>query len=99
MAGHYKEVGEIYAYQRPLVTDGFELYLIFNYQDAPNDFIFPPDENSGWAMRRAVKEYIAKDPEFGNQYEYRIARANGYWRDLHGDWVYELWVKPIARQG
>lgn len=93
MSGHYKDVGERYAYQIPLEQDGFVQHFAFTYNGLyPKDFEFPKPE-TGWNMRRAIKEWIERHPEFSEKFEWKIVRANGYWRDLHGDFVYEVWVK------
>lgn len=92
MTGHYKGVGESYAYQLPLETDGFHLWAAFAHNLYPKGYEFPKS-NSGWDMRRSIKAWIVANPEIFHGMEYRITRANGYWRDLHGKYVYEIWVK------
>ncbi len=92
MTGHYKDVDERYAYQIPLEEEGYKRYEAFTYNECPKDFEFPPT-NDGWAMRRAIKKWIGEHPNIFCDKDYKIARANGYWRDLHGNYVYEVWIK------
>lgn len=97
MGGHYKDVGEIYAYQIPLESEGYRKYDAFTYNEYPKDFVFP-DSDNGWVMRRAIKNWIEEHPNIFKGYYWKIVRANGYWRDLHGDYVYEVWVKDKVQQ-
>ncbi len=98
MGGKYKDVGEKYAYQIPLEYDGLKLYSPFTYDNYPGDFEFPPT-NNGWIMRKAIKKWALEHPAILGGCEYRIVRANGYWRDLHGNYVYELWIKENSQVG
>ena len=92
MVGPYKDVGERYAYQIPLEWEGFKLYATFTDNNCPKDFEFPPKDD-GWAMRRAIKKWIEGHPAIFGDKDWKIVRANGYWRDLYGDYVYEIWIK------
>lgn len=92
MTGHYKDVGEKYAYQIPLESEGYRRYNDFTDDGCPKDFVFP-SSNNGWVMRRAIKSWIEGHPDIFKNYCWKIVRANGYWRDLHGSFVYEIWVR------
>lgn len=88
----YKDVGEVYTYQIQLLNEGYNLYCPFLYSDYPKDFLFPHPYN-GWSMRNAIKKWINENSKFFENFDWQIVRANGYWRDLHGDYVYEVWIR------
>lgn len=94
MGRPYKDGNEYYAYEIPLHEGNYYRRSSFTCESAPGDFIFP-EYRDGWSMRKAIKEWAEKQ-EWLRVRNYKIVRANGYWRDLHGDFVYELWVKHVG---
>jgi len=83
----YKEFSCDYKYQKDLKKEGFKLEQAFTLSDLPKNFECP-ESLHGWEMRRAIIKWAKKE---GYKY-FKVVRANGYWRDLHGDYVYELWT-------
>lgn len=59
-----------------------------SYKYVPKIVKDAPD-NDGWAKRRAIKAW-AKEQGFTDVIAFR---ATDYLRDLHGNFVYEAWVK------
>jgi len=102
MTGHYKDVGERYAYQRELESKGFERmeYLTFGCGSPSEKELNPevfynnyqPEKSDAMEWRKAIKRFIQKEIKELEGKKYRIVKAVGYWRDL---WlfVYEVWVK------
>ncbi len=95
MMGRYKDAGEVYAYELPLMEAGFGFVRNFITGGYPEDFPEMP-LTGAWAWRRAIKKWMAMHPAMWVGKECRIVRAIGYWRDLHGDFVYEIWAKTIV---
>lgn len=102
MTGKYKEAPDRYAYQIALEETGYRLGDVFYGGGGPQgstigpydfDKNYPPEDETAWAYRRAIKEFIKGHPEIYGKYDYKIVKAVGYWRDLY-PFVYEIWVKP-----
>ncbi len=94
--GDYKTDGSYHAYEMPLLAVGFTLAHSFADSQAgqgtPDGF--PELSEGGWAFRRAIKQWMKDNPAEWQGRECRIVRANGYYRDIHGPFVYEIWAKP-----
>ena len=91
MGRPYKDVGEKYAYQIELEAERYVLEQAFTFSDikyVESIMGEPYPEEEGWPERRWIKRFAEK---IGYK-RFKIARAKGYCRDLHGDYVYELWV-------
>jgi len=79
-----------------LRRDGYALrFSCASFDRTPDDLAYTGRED-GWAMRRLLKEWCARN----GVTDYRIVRNTSYHRDLHGNAVYELWGrKPEHDRG
>ena len=95
MTGHYKDVGEEYAYERKLREGGYRLCLIFanDLGLMPNKFEnYAPKTTDGWIWRRTIKEYLERETKIPKKYSYKIVRGVRYWKDIY-PFVYEVWIR------
>jgi len=96
MTGHYKDVGDEYTYERDLRKQGYMLHFIFanDLQLMPNRFEkYAPRTTDGWTWRRVIKKYLENETKIPKEYDYKIVKAVGFWKDLY-PLVYEVWIKP-----
>jgi hypothetical protein len=66
-----------------------EFACMASYGHIPGDLGYTGREN-GWELRRKIKAWCAAH----GIADYEILRNTSYLKDLHGAFVYELWVKP-----
>lgn len=77
------------AIQNSLVKEGYQYQFACDYSSScPSDLSYTGHEN-GWETRRKIKAWCKSK----GITDYRILRNGGYVSDLHGDAVYELYVR------
>jgi hypothetical protein len=75
--------------ERELRRRGFSLDFSLAYFDKPPVDVGWTGKETGWEIRRKLKAYCGRQ---GIE-DYEIVRNTSYLKDLHGDCVYELWVR------
>jgi hypothetical protein len=75
--------------ERELRRRGYILSFSLAYFDKPPEDLCWIGKETGWEIRRKLKDYCARH----EIRDYEIVRNTSYHKDLHGDCVYELWVR------
>lgn len=75
--------------ERELRRRGYVLSFSLAYFDKPPEDLGWTGKETGWEIRRKLKNYCARHEVL----DYEIVRNTSYHKDLHGDCVYELWVR------
>lgn len=76
-----------------LLSDGYECVIACTHSYKKPDDFAPDNPDCGWSIRREMKRWaISHDYS-----DFVIFRNYGYQADLHGAYVYELYVKETPK--